>query len=62
MDKLKDEAIEKVSGGYVVEGTDENGNRVWHVYSLATGQIAGTFDNTLSAVKFDMEINKQFYD
>ena len=61
MNELKDKKNEKVSGGYVVEGTDENGNRVWHVISLATDSIAGTFSDKVSAIKYDMQVNAQFY-
>ena len=44
-----------------MEGTDENGNRVWHVISLATDSIAGTFSDKVSAIKYDMQVNAQFY-
>ena len=60
MTELNENALEGVTGGYIREGVDENGKRVWHVISIATGEIAGTFDNTISAVIFDNEINAQF--
>lgn len=61
MAKLDKEELKKVNGGYVVEDHDENGKRIWCVISLATDTVAGTFDNKVDAIKYDLEVNKDFY-